>query len=151
MIPAEPELLLSGDNARRAQLVKTTADSIRSGRDTILYLPVSSAIQSGSEASAKLAAVLGSVAGEVLGLVAEVTGGVVLTGGDIAKATCRELGVTGIELQTELYPAVPAGRFLAGKLPGLGVVTKGGGCGSPEIFKVAAEYFRKGSARSCVG
>jgi hypothetical protein len=47
--------------------------------------------------------------------------------------------------------AVPAGRFLAGKLPGLGVVTKGGGCGSPEIFKVAAEYFRKGSARSCVG
>lgn len=151
MVAAYPEHLLEGTGGYFEQLVATTVDSLRAGQDTVLYLPVSAAIQSAPEASARLAAELGRVAGEVLSAAASVTSGVVLTGGDIAKATCRQLGATGIELETELYPAVPAGRFLAGRLAGLRVVTKGGGCGSPEIFGVAASYFKRGSATACGG
>jgi len=56
--------------------------------------------------------------------------GMVLTGGDTAKAVCRHLGVKGIQLMAELEPGIPLGRLIgAGSLP---VVTKAGAFGNTE-------------------
>lgn len=54
--------------------------------------------------------------------------GVILTGGDTAKAVCRHLGVSGIQLLREVEPGIPLGR-LVGDTP-LPVVTKAGAFGS---------------------
>ncbi|AEI43743.1 four-carbon acid sugar kinase family protein [Paenibacillus mucilaginosus] len=53
--------------------------------------------------------------------------GVILTGGDTAKAVCRELGVSGIQLLREVEPGIPLGRLI-GDIP-LPVVTKAGAFG----------------------
>ncbi|CAG7636941.1 D-threonate kinase [Paenibacillus solanacearum] len=53
--------------------------------------------------------------------------GLVLTGGDTAKAVCRHMGVHGVELIRELEPGIPLGKLLgAGNLM---VVTKAGAFG----------------------
>lgn len=54
--------------------------------------------------------------------------GLVLTGGDTAKAVCRHLGVHGIELVQEVEPGIPLGRLLGGRQ--LMAVTKAGAFGT---------------------
>ncbi|MBE3596227.1 MAG: four-carbon acid sugar kinase family protein [Hydrogenibacillus sp.] len=58
--------------------------------------------------------------------------GVILTGGDTAKAVCKQLGVTGLELLQELEPGVPISR-LAGQRSIL-TVTKAGAFGTKETL-----------------
>jgi uncharacterized protein YgbK (DUF1537 family) len=54
--------------------------------------------------------------------------GVILTGGDTAKAVCKQLGVSGIQLIKEIEPGIPLGK-LVGNAP-LWVVTKAGAFGN---------------------
>ena len=58
--------------------------------------------------------------------------GVVLSGGDTAKAVCELLGAKGIEILAEVEPGIPLCR-LRGPHP-LWVITKAGAFGTPEVL-----------------
>lgn len=66
--------------------------------------------------------------------------GVVLTGGDTARAFLGRLGAAGIDLISEVQPGIPAGTLNSGRRPGLWVITKAGGFGSREALALAVEY-----------
>lgn len=55
--------------------------------------------------------------------------GVIMTGGDIARAVCRALGTTALHVLGEVQAGVPAGILVGGPGNGLRVVTKAGGFG----------------------
>lgn len=101
-----------------------------------------------SDAAARIADALGAVVREVLSR--HRLGGLVLTGGDTAKAVCRHLGVHGIELEGELEPGIPVGSLIGGELRfgggRLRAVTKAGAFGRPESLLRAMNYL-KGEGR----
>jgi uncharacterized protein YgbK (DUF1537 family) len=55
--------------------------------------------------------------------------GVIMTGGDIARAVCRALGAMALGVLGEVQAGVPAGVVVGGLHNGLRVVTKAGGFG----------------------
>jgi uncharacterized protein YgbK (DUF1537 family) len=64
-------------------------------------------------------------------------GGLILTGGETARAVCQAAGVTGIDLFEEVEPGVPLGRLI-GKTQ-LPAVTKAGAFGSDQALVHARE------------
>lgn len=69
-------------------------------------------------------------------------GGLVLTGGDIAAATCTALDSASIRLLDEVATGIPRGRLHDGRRPGLPVVTKAGGFGADDALVRAVERLR---------
>lgn len=67
-------------------------------------------------------------------------GGLVLTGGDTAKAVCLQLNTTGIELLDEVELGIPVGR-LVGDHP-LSVITKAGAFGHEGALLRAIRYLK---------
>lgn len=55
--------------------------------------------------------------------------GLVMTGGDVARAVCRFLGAGALRVLGEVQPGVPAGTLVGGPHDGLRIVTKAGGFG----------------------
>jgi len=70
--------------------------------------------------------------------------GLVLTGGSVAFAVCRALGISMIEIQGEIAPGIPVGRALGGEWNGIRLVTKAGGFGEEKVLAQAIEYLRMG-------
>ncbi|MBV2366965.1 four-carbon acid sugar kinase family protein [Streptomonospora nanhaiensis] len=68
--------------------------------------------------------------------------GLVVTGGDGARAVVDALGATGIALTGEVAAGIPAGTLTGGPLHGLPVVTKAGGFGDPDALITAATAIR---------
>jgi uncharacterized protein YgbK (DUF1537 family) len=58
--------------------------------------------------------------------------GIILTGGDTAKAVCNQLGSMGIEIWEEVEPGIPLGRLVGDHE--LLVITKAGGFGTPQAL-----------------
>ena len=71
-------------------------------------------------------------------------GGLVLTGGDVASAVCRELGVRAIDLFGEVQPGIPYGVLRSLGADNLPVVTKAGGFGDADALVKAIEFLRGG-------
>lgn len=68
--------------------------------------------------------------------------GLVLTGGDTAKAVCRYLGVSGFELHHEVEPGIPFGTLVGGsRLP---AITKAGAFGRKGSLWHAMQHIREG-------
>lgn len=55
--------------------------------------------------------------------------GLILTGGDMALAAFRHLGISGVRLVDEILPGIPCGEVIDGEFGGLTVVTKAGAFG----------------------
>jgi len=72
--------------------------------------------------------------------------GLVLTGGDIARAVCSALGATGLRVLGEVQAGVPAGVLSSGSHAGLRVVTKAGGFGDDQAIAQAIELIQGGRA-----
>lgn len=72
------------------------------------------------------------------------TVGLILTGGETARAVCLALGATGIELVKEVLPGIPAGRLRDGPFEGLLLVTKAGGFGSEDALIYAIQVIKGG-------
>jgi D-threonate/D-erythronate kinase len=68
--------------------------------------------------------------------------GVVVTGGDGARALVDELKATGINLRDEVITSVPIGTLAGGPAHGLPVVTKAGGFGDDDTLLDAVETVR---------
>lgn len=94
----------------------------------------------GTAVSNRIALVLGQLAARIIGG-AELQG-LILTGGDTAKAVCRRLGIAGLEVCTELEPGVPLSRFV-GSRP-VPVVTKAGAFGTEETLLRALHTLKGG-------
>ncbi|APU13804.1 four-carbon acid sugar kinase family protein [Actinoalloteichus fjordicus] len=65
--------------------------------------------------------------------------GLVLTGGDGARAVLDALDATGLRLLDEVVPGVPRSRILGGRAEGLPVVTKAGGFGAEDVLSLAVD------------
>jgi D-threonate/D-erythronate kinase len=57
-----------------------------------------------------------------------------LTGGDVAAAVCRELDVTAITIHGEIEPGMPVGSLESTVVPGMSIMTKAGGFGDRKAF-----------------
>jgi uncharacterized protein YgbK (DUF1537 family) len=68
--------------------------------------------------------------------------GLVMTGGDVARAVCRALDTSALHVLNEVQPGIPAGRLLGGACDGLRVVTKAGGFGDALAIAEAVRYIR---------
>jgi uncharacterized protein YgbK (DUF1537 family) len=86
----------------------------------------------------QIAARLGDLARKVLKKFT--VGGLVLTGGDIAMATCTALDSTALWLEQEVEPGIPQGRLADGPWSGLPIVTKAGGFGTDQALIKAVHY-----------
>jgi uncharacterized protein YgbK (DUF1537 family) len=71
-------------------------------------------------------------------------GGLVLTGGDIARAVLGALGGEALQLGPEVLPGIPLGWPVTGPQAGLPVVTKAGGFGGAEALCDAVRCLRQG-------
>ena len=69
--------------------------------------------------------------------------GLVMTGGDGARAVMAELEATGIRLHGQIAPGVPLGRLVGGWAAGLAVATKAGGFGDTNVLIKAAQDVRR--------
>ena len=68
--------------------------------------------------------------------------GLVVTGGDGARALLAELDATGIALRGQVAPGVPLGTLVGGAADALPVATKAGGFGDENILIAAAQAVR---------
>ena len=68
--------------------------------------------------------------------------GVVVTGGDGARALVDALEATGINLRDEVTTSVPIGTLVGGRAEGLPIVTKAGGFGDAETLVNAVDTIR---------
>lgn len=64
--------------------------------------------------------------------------GLVLTGGDIARAVLAALDAAALQLGPQVLPGIPLGWPVSGAFAGLPVVTKAGGFGEPDALARAA-------------
>jgi len=73
-------------------------------------------------------------------------GGVFVSGGRTAEAVCDSLRVKSLRVIEEVCPGIAASLALDGRCPGLCLVTKAGGFGSPhEVREILEEYVRERS------
>jgi D-threonate/D-erythronate kinase len=111
--------------------------ALEAGRTTIVTtVGLGESRLQGAVVSKRLAAA--AINSEVLARV----GGLVLTGGDVAAAVCRALGVRTIWLRGEVLPAIPWATFEGERVAGLPVVTKAGSFGPPEAIGAAIQFLR---------
>lgn len=143
--------LLSGEKGPEAY-VREAAESLRSGRDTMLVS--SSTLSRGeldksraegerqgmtlAEVSDYVRYTMGEMAAEVLSQCS--VSGVFVTGGDTALGLLESLGAAGSEILSEVSVGIPMMRLMGGRADGLKMVTKAGTFGSPDAIKHA---FRK--------
>jgi uncharacterized protein YgbK (DUF1537 family) len=111
--------------------------ALRSGRPTIATSAgLAPSRLGGATVAERLAA--SAISPEVLAQV----GGLVLTGGDVAAAVCRLLGVRSIWLRGEVMPAIPWATIAGDYANGLPIVTKAGSFGSPDAIWTGIEFLR---------
>jgi uncharacterized protein YgbK (DUF1537 family) len=87
----------------------------------------------------RIAAQIGELAAMVVGKASAADAALVITGGDTARATLARLGVKSVDVCQSLLPGVVHGTALfAGQE--LGIITKAGGFGEPDLFtRLAAQ------------
>ena len=137
LIEIDPHRIEATTEQALAEAIKSLSD----GKDVIITTAFGSYLPGRSQA---VAIGLGNLAADIAKRGS--LSGLVLTGGSIAFATCRALGVVTIELQEEVAPGIPAGMVLKGKREGIRIVTKAGGFGEEDALLKAIKYLRGGHA-----
>lgn len=129
------------------------AEAIRNGKDAVVTTDLSEEANqnvriliretgmTAVEAGNLIAASLGQAAAAAVQ--SSDPAGVVLTGGDIAAAACRELGVLALAIVGEVEEGIPVSTLIGGPKHGIPVVTKAGAFGNEESLVRAAGKIRK--------
>jgi uncharacterized protein YgbK (DUF1537 family) len=126
------------DEAREtARLATVAALAMRQGRSVLLTSTFAPLLAGGGDLVARL---LAGAAAQVAGTSS--LGGLFLTGGDVAVAVCRALGVDALRIAAEVQPGIPGGQLISGPCAGLWVVTKAGGFGDEAALVDAVRYLR---------
>ena len=126
-----------GRIARMNQLAREVSNLISCGRSVIIT----------STLSRYVPALKGSTAGILAAIAVRAArrwdiAGLILSGGDVARATCEALGVTGIRILRELQPGIVVGEMTGSMKEGMRVVTKAGGFGSDDAIVDAICYLK---------
>lgn len=100
-----------------------------------------------AEDSRRIVSYLGVLAERVLSSCK--TAGLLLTGGDTARAVCNRLGGIGVTLFEEIAPGIPLGRLVGGPHDGLTIVTKAGGFGGDDAIARTIEYLHRCDVSRC--
>jgi 4-hydroxythreonine-4-phosphate dehydrogenase len=101
--------------------------ALAAGQDVVLIT------QLGSSIDLEIGPALAEALGRFATAAADRIGGLIATGGDIARAVLGSLGAGGLHLLGEVEPGVPIGLADAGRL--IPVVTKAGAFGKPETLQ----------------
>ncbi|HYF95228.1 MAG TPA: four-carbon acid sugar kinase family protein [Symbiobacteriaceae bacterium] len=141
VVELEPLAIVRSPAEARAELDRCTAELARALADGLDVALVSATAEHEVAGARELGARLGADGRAVANQIAEAlgavaagaiahhhVGGLILTGGDTAKAVCRQLGVSGLEVLRELETGVPLSRLAGGR--NLLTVTKAGAFGS---------------------
>jgi len=72
--------------------------------------------------------------------------GLILSGGDIARAACAALEAVGIRILKELQPGIVVGEIIGGTKEGMKSITKAGGFGNDDAL-IEAIYYLKGEKK----
>lgn len=121
------EVLLEGErSAGWAQVQRALRGALEAGRDVVLVISEGGAV-AGRER--EVAAAMGRLAASQ----ASELGGLVATGGDIARAVLSAIGASGVHLVGEVEPGVPIG--VTEEPWPLLVITKAGAFGTPSTLQ----------------
>jgi len=135
-VELDPLALLAGADGGRAESARCRGalrSALANGSDCVLAVGAGGRNQNQNrDAADRIADALGSLAAGCAR--AYPLGGLILTGGDTARAVCRHLGVTGVDLLSEVEPGVPLGRLVGQTAPRLLAVTKAGAFGSEDTL-----------------
>ncbi len=141
-VELDPLALLAGAAAGRAATARCRGalrSALANGSDCVLAVGAGGRNQNRGAAH-RIADALGSLAAGCAR--AYPLGGLILTGGDTARAVCRHLGVTGVDLLSEVEPGVPLGRLVGQTAPRLLAVTKAGAFGSEDTLVHALDRLK---------
>jgi 4-hydroxythreonine-4-phosphate dehydrogenase len=124
----DPEMLAAGERgAGWNRAAAALARALDAGRDALLVIEAGESVD--LTRAPLLAAALGRLAAAQAGRI----GGLIATGGDIARAALGAMGASGLSLLTEVEPGVPIG--LTDTAPALRVVTKAGAFGTAQTLQ----------------
>ena len=140
VVALHPSVLIGRDAACSAESDRgrdTVRATLAAGRDCALVIEPCAVRTEGAH---ELAEALGRVAADAAR--SHRLRGLILTGGDTARAVCRHLGVSGIHLLAEVQPGVPLGRLVGNSAVQLLAVTKAGAFGSERTLLDALDRLK---------
>ncbi|TMA20796.1 MAG: four-carbon acid sugar kinase family protein [Deltaproteobacteria bacterium] len=123
----DPEALLAGPSSENSRAIASLHKALAAGRDAVLLTTL------GDKVDLSHAPAIAAALGRLVPPLFETLGGLVATGGDIARAVLSSLGASGIHLVGEVEPGVPLG--LADTPKPLPLVTKAGAFGNSSTLK----------------
>ena len=123
--------------SERDALVAEACEALKGGQNVAL---TSAFVDLWPGETESVAAVLGELTQAVLAL-ADVAG-LILTGGDIARAVSHSLGATGLRVVGEIQAGVVKGVLVGGSRDGMRVVTKAGGFGDEQAILQSVQGLR---------
>jgi len=126
-----------GRIARINQLAKEAGNLISCGKSVIISSTLSRYVPA---LTGSTAAILAAIA--VRAARRRDIAGLILSGGDVARATCEALGVTGIRILRELQPGIVVGQITGAVKEGMRVVTKAGGFGGDDAIVDSIRYLK---------
>jgi D-threonate/D-erythronate kinase len=140
VVQAGAELLQNGDLVVTTNREKSTIDHIKSLQKS-LHL-------ANGEVGSIIAQSMGEIASRLIQ--ERKIQGAVLTGGDIAAATCKMLNGQGIEVIGEIENGIPYGRLIGGNHNGLSIITKAGAFGTDQAFVKALQALTETENPACI-
>ncbi len=151
LVTLESARVLSGDGAGAADAVFSAACAHFESSSPILivavdtlfgkYTPVLRETEKDYEDARLLVEALSAVVVRMFSSFS--IGAIVSSGGDTSLEICRAFGVSGIDLEDEIAPGIPAGTLIGGRADGTAIVTKSGGFGSPDAMIQIIEYLQR--------
>ena len=143
LVSMQADQLLADEEKEIARCFGEASQLLRAGTDVLLASAVEPdavlrARSAGSDRkidSQTVSEIIATALGRVVHDLLECRpAGLFLTGGDTAVAVCRALGVSAIDILTEISPGIPLGKLSGGICPGLRVVTKAGAFGKEQAI-----------------
>ena len=147
------QVLMGGESNRVNALLSEAIELLGGGRDVVIRTSrdaknVELSITEGKKAGLSRAEIADRIAIGLQRFVMDVLGsvkigGLAVTGGATALKLLSETGCRGIEVFREIEPGVPLGQVVGGDLDGLKIITKAGGFGSPDVFRLGLDVLKK--------
>jgi D-threonate/D-erythronate kinase len=127
----------SYDERREAdRLTHHVCASLREGADLILEASTTPLLPG---AGPRIARILASVTVAAAG--SGHLRALFMTGGDVAIALCRHLGVEALRIAAQIQPGLPGGQLIGGLCDGLPAATKAGGLGDERALVDVRRWF----------
>lgn len=151
-IEMDPTILFD-EESRKKEIeicIRSISDELAHKQNVVLHVgtskeQIAGAMENGREkgfSSTEVSNYIAQTLGEIVALVLKTSSvaGLVLTGGDTAKAVSRQIGVSGMKLIKEVETGIPLGTLVGEKeIP---AVTKAGAFGSEEALYKAVKLLK---------